>query len=137
MILVDTSVWIGFLRDAGTEVCEEVNRLLTDEVAISDVIRMEILAGAHDEVHPGRLRRLLGRTVTIYTLPTDYDHAAALYRHCRRRGETVRKLVDCPIAAVAIRANIAILRKDADFDTLARRTEMEVHRPDRQQFSSR
>ena len=111
--------------------------MLTDEVAISDVIRMEILAGAHDEVHPGRLRRLLGRTVTINTLPTDYDPAAALYSHCRRRGETVRKLVDCLIAAVAIRANIAILHKDADFDTLARRTEMQVHRPDRQQFSSR
>lgn len=41
------------------------------------------------------------------------------------------------IAAVAIRANIAILHKDADFDTLARRTEMQVHWPDRQQFSSR
>lgn len=98
-------------------------------MAVSDVIRMEILAGARDRAHLASLRRLLARAVTIRTLPTDYDDAAALYRHCRRRGETVRKLVDCLIAAVAIRANVAILHRDADFDALARHTELQVHEP--------
>ncbi len=102
---------------------------MAGEVAVSDVIRMEILAGARDEAHLTTLRRLLARATVIHTLPTDYDDAAALYRHCRRRGETVRKLVDCLIAAVAIRANVAVLHKDADFDALARHTELRVHQP--------
>ena len=129
VILVDTSAWIEFLRDTGTTVCNEVNRLLSEEVAICDVICMEILAGARDESHLANLRGLLTRASMIQILPTDYDDAAALYRHCRRQGETVRKLADCLIAAVAIRANVAILHKDSDFDTLARHTEMQVHQP--------
>ena len=59
---------------------------------------------------------------------SDYYDAAALYRRCRRQGETVRKLADCLIAAVAIRAEIPILHNDRDFDTLARHTELQVDR---------
>ena len=128
VILVDTSAWIEFLRNTGTPVCEEMDRILVDEVAICDVIRMEILAGARGESHLASLRGLLARASMIRILPTDYDDAAALYRHCRRQGETVRKLVDCLIASVAIRAGIPVLHKDADFDTLGRHTVMRVHR---------
>ena len=59
-------------------------------------------------------------------LPTDYEAAAALYRRCRRQGETVRKLLDCLIAAVAIRAGTPILHNDRDFDVLARHTELQL-----------
>jgi predicted nucleic acid-binding protein len=37
------------------------------------------------------------------TGPLDREAGAALYRVCRRRGETVRKLIDCLIGAVAVR----------------------------------
>ena len=127
MILVDSSAWIEFLRDTGSTVCEAVDRLLGQEVAVCDVISMEILAGARDESHLASLRRLLARAAMIRTRPTDYEDAAALYRRCRRGGETVRKLVDCLIAAVAIRAGVAVLHQDADFDTLARHTKLQVH----------
>ncbi len=127
MILVDSSAWIEFLRDTGSTVCEAVDRLLAQEVAVCDVIRMEILAGARDESHLASLRRLLARAAMISTRPTDYEDAAALYRRCRRGGETVRKLVDCLIASVAIRAGVAVLHQDADFDTLARHTKLQVH----------
>ena len=96
-------------------------------MAVCDVIRMEILAGARDESHLASLRRLLARAAMISTRPTDYEDAAALYRRCRRGGETVRKLVDCLIASVAIRAGVAVLHQDADFDTLARHTKLQVH----------
>ena len=127
MILVDSSAWIEFLRDTGSTVCEAVDRLLGQEVAVCDVISMEILAGARDESHLASLRRLLARAAMIRTRPTDYEDAAALYRRCRRGGETVRKLVDCLIASVAIRAGVAVLHQDVDFDTLARHTKLQVH----------
>ena len=127
MILVDSSAWIEFLRDTGSTVCEAVDRLLAQEVAVCDVVRMEILAGARDESHLANLRRLLARAAMIRTRPTDYEDAAALYRRCRRGGETVRKLVDCLIASVAIRAGVAVLHQDADFDVLARHTKLQVH----------
>ena len=83
---------------------------------------MEVLAGARDDAHLDRLRRaVLGR---CQVLPghglADYEEAAALYRHCRRRGATVRALTDCIIAAVAIRAGVPLLHADQDFEQIAR-----------------
>jgi predicted nucleic acid-binding protein len=56
----------------------------------------------------------------------DYDAAAALYRTCRQKGQTVRKLIDCLIAAVAIRGDVPILHRDVDFDVLSRHTALRV-----------
>ncbi len=91
-------------------------------------VRMEVLAGARDESHLLSLRRLLARAAVIPVQPMDYEDAAALYRRCRRRGETVRKLMDCLIASVAIRAGVPILHYDADFDVLARHTELQIYK---------
>ena len=130
MVLIDTSAWIEFLRDTGSPACRHVDDLLDREVAICDPIRMEVLAGAWDESHLLDLRRLLARAVVIPMRPTDYEDAAALYRRCHRQGATVRKLIDCLIAAVAIRAGAPILHNDADFHTLARHTNLQTHAPD-------
>jgi predicted nucleic acid-binding protein len=87
---------------------------------------MEVLAGARNKSHLRELRGLLARTSLVPTYPIDYEDAAALYRTCRRSGETVRKLIDCLIAAVAIRAELPVLHADADFDALARHTALRV-----------
>jgi hypothetical protein len=127
MILIDTSAWIEFLRGTGSPACDAVDRLLAEEIAICDAVRMEILAGARDDLHLRQLRGLLARATVLPTGAPDYESAAALYRSCRRQGETVRKLVDCLIAAVAIREDVAVLHSDADFDALARHTALRVH----------
>lgn len=129
MVLIDTSAWIEFLRDTGFSACRQVDELLDHEIAICDPIRMEVLAGARDEAHLLSLRRLLARAVILPMRPTDYEDAAALYRRCRRQGATVRKLIDCLIAAVAIRSGTPILHHDADFQTLARYTTLQTHIP--------
>ena len=120
MILVDTSAWVEFLRDTGSATCNRVEVLLEGEIATCDAVRMEVLAGARDERHLQNLRRLLARATVIPTQPADYDDAATLYRLCRRKGETVRKLIDCLIGSVALRADVPILHNDVDFDVLAR-----------------
>ena len=126
MILIDSSAWVEFLRDTGSAACLRVDALLAHEIAICDAVRMEVLAGARNESHLQSLRRLLARAAMISTLPADYDDAAALYRLCRREGGTVRKLIDCLIASVAIRASVPILHNDADFNVLARHTELQI-----------
>lgn len=127
MILVDTSAWIEFLRNTGSRACDLVDEVLTQEVAICDAVRMEVLAGARDEAHLRSLQRLLARAAVVPTRATDYDDAAVLYRRCRREGKTVRKLIDCLIASVAIRAGAPVLHSDTDFDVLAHHTELRVY----------
>jgi predicted nucleic acid-binding protein len=126
VILIDTSAWIEFLRDTGSPICQRVDDLLATEIATCDAVRMEILAGARNEQHLQQLRRLLARASSLPTEPVDYDAAAALYRTCRQRGHTVRKLIDCLIAGVAIRGNVPVLHMDVDFDTLAQHTTLQI-----------
>ena len=127
MVLVDTSAWVEFLRDTGSPVCQAVDRLLGKPIATCDTIRMELLAGARDEEHLQQLRGLLARATVIPTTAADFDHAAALYRRCRVSGETVRKLVDCLIAAAAMKARVSILHQDSDYAVLARHTGLRIH----------
>ena len=129
MILIDTSAWVEFLRDTGSPACQRVDDLLSTEIAVCDAVRMEVLAGARNEQHLQQLRRLLARASVLSTEPVDYDSAAALYRTCRQQGQTVRKLIDCLIGAVAIRANVPILHLDADFDTLSEYTNLQIDAP--------
>jgi predicted nucleic acid-binding protein len=127
VILVDTSAWIEFLRDTGSEVCVAVDRLLDADLAICDAVSMEVLAGALNERHLIQLRGLLARATMLPTTPADYDAAASMYRSCRARGETVRKLIDCLIGAVAVRAGAEVLHADVDFSALARHTDVQLH----------
>jgi predicted nucleic acid-binding protein len=129
VILIDTSAWIEFLRDTASPTCRRVNELLDSDIAICDPIRMEVLAGARDERHLGDLRGLMARAIVVPTEVGDYEEAAALYRVCRRHGETARKLIDCLIASVAIRSRTPVLHCDNDFDVLARHTPLLIERP--------
>lgn len=126
MILIDTSAWVEFLRDTGSRECRRVEEVLGGDIAVCDPIRMEVLAGARDDLHLHELRRLLARATVLETRPGHYDDAAALYRACRGAGDTPRKLVDCLIAAVAITAGVPVLHADADFDVLAEHTALDL-----------
>ena len=88
MTLIDTSGWVEFLRDTSSSVCQRVDELLVQGFVVCEPVRMEVLAGARDERHLNDLRRMLARGTLMATEPTDYEEAAALYRVCRRNGET-------------------------------------------------
>jgi hypothetical protein len=128
VILIDTSGWVEFLRDTASAVCQRVDELLVQGFVVCEPVRMEVLAGARDERHLNDLRRMLARGTLMATEPTDYEEAAALYRVCRRNGETVRKMIDCLIASIAMRSGTPLLHADSDFDVLARHTPLEIDR---------
>jgi predicted nucleic acid-binding protein len=122
VILVDSSAWIEFLRGTGSAVDFTMQSALESnaQLCATEVVVMEILAGARDERDRDRLRRLLyGLIFLAMDGPSDYETAAELYRRCRAHGETSRNLTDCLIAAVAIRNDAELLCDDADFQTIA------------------
>lgn len=120
--LVDSSAWIEYLRGTGSPANLEVRRLLREEpdaVAITEPIVMELLAGASDERAFARLETLIGglRLLSV-SAALDYRAAAVVFRAARARGGTVRKLVDCLIAVVAVRHGATLVHRDRDFDVL-------------------
>lgn len=129
MILVDSSAWIEFFRATGSPTHRRVHAALkSDEpLAWTDVVAMEILAGARDRADRDRLRRLLyGLHFLGIDGPGDYESAAELYRLCRRGGDTPRQLSDCLIAVVAIRNEAELLCSDSDFEAIARHASLRL-----------
>ena len=118
MVLVDTTVWVDFFGGKSTpEVCE-VERMLNEgeDICTCGVILTEVLQGIHED---DDFQRTLSRFSPFVFLSMDlqtFIRAAALYRSLRRKGITIRKPVDCMIAAVSIEHDIALLHKDRDFD---------------------
>jgi predicted nucleic acid-binding protein len=129
VILADTSAWVEYLRATGSPAHARLRELIAGqgELATTEVVVMELLAGAAAREEVARLRRLLGR---FELLPleglADYEAAADLYRRCRAGGETVRRLTDCLIAAVAIRHGATLLHRDLDFEVIARHSRLQV-----------
>lgn len=121
--LFDTSVWVEFLRATGSPACRYVeSRLLADPptIAITEPVSMELLAGPTDELALAKIAQLVDSLTLIRILPAlDFPAAAALHRAAREGGQTVRKLNDCLIAAVAIRTETTLVHRDADFEVIA------------------
>lgn len=123
MILVDTSAWIEYLRGTGSPVARRVRGLIAEEapLATTEIVRMELLAGARHDAEARDLARLLARFDLLPLEPAlDFDGAARIYRTCRLRGDTLRSLSDCLVAAVAIRHESELLSRDRDFEAIAR-----------------
>jgi predicted nucleic acid-binding protein len=122
VILIDSSAWIEFLRATDSPVHVAVRDALTADIELcsTEVVVMELLAGARDDQDRERLRRLLyGLSFLAVDGLADYESAAELYRLCRGRGSTPRKMTDCIIAAVAIRTEAELLCDDSDFWAIA------------------
>ncbi len=128
MILIDTSAWVDYLRGVDTPATAAVRDLIVgrlDDLVMCEPIAMELLAGAAD---PAALHRIEPVTEGLPSLDvepaTDFRAAAALHRIARSHGETVRSILDCMIAAVALRHGATLIHKDRDFEVLARVTSL-------------
>ncbi len=121
MILADTSVWIDFLNGANTPHRRRLHRLIEEEedVSITEIILTEILQGIKADKDFQRVKNILMEFPIYQPEGTGtYLKAADIYRQCRKKGKTVRKTVDCIIAAICLENNLTLLHKDSDFDRI-------------------
>lgn len=131
MIVVDSSVWIDFLRGNESAAADEFGKLLRrgDALATTEVIYTEILQGVRDDAQAAQVETHLRAYPALRSDDlTCWSLAAKLYRTARRRGITIRNTTDCMIAAPCIQFGAALLHKDADFDRLATVSELKIWR---------
>lgn len=121
MILVDTSVWVDFFRGAKSSQRRTLRDLIENEedLAITEIILTEILQGIKEDKDFRKIKGYL-LEFPIYRPKgvETYLKAAQLYRDCRKKGKTVRKTVDCVIAAICMENGLTLLHKDSDFDLI-------------------
>jgi predicted nucleic acid-binding protein len=130
VIVVDTSVWIDVLNEVETPQSNRCVDLIEggEPVALTDIILTEVLQGVGSRREAQNLERHL-RAFPILRLESldDFALAAELFRVARGAGATVRKTLDCLIAAPCVRTGAPLLHADADFDRLASCTELRVY----------
>ena len=124
MILIDTSVLIGYLKGFEGEPYNKVDMLLdlNIPVGICNQVYQEILQGAKDEKEFATLKDYLN-TLDFYDLrygKKSYENAARMYFKCRKAGVTPRSTVDLIIAQTAIDNHLLLLHHDRDFVQIAK-----------------
>jgi predicted nucleic acid-binding protein len=127
--LPDSSAWIEYLRATGSPTHLRLRELVVGgaRIATTDVVLLEVLAGARSRRGRDELKRLLYACEYLRTItPADFEAGAEVYRTCRRNGETIRKLTDCVIAAVALRCDATVLACDSDFAAIARHVPLQL-----------
>ena len=122
MIIVDTTVWVDYLRGTNTDQAIWLDRELgRQRIGLTDLILCEVLQGIRRESEFRTVRRDLSKFEVFGTGGADLAIAAAQnYRTLRKRGHIVRKTIDCLIATFCIGTGHALLHSDRDFDPFER-----------------
>ena len=122
MYLVDTSVWIDFLRGRKVTHVITLTKLLDAEetVGIAPIIVQEILQGADSDATFEKWLDYFSDLVCYLPRDMEASHIAAarLYQRCRRLGRTPRSSNDCVIATLAVEHELVLLHNDRDFDAI-------------------
>jgi hypothetical protein len=130
MILVDTSIWVDFFSKEPSLYKEELHRLIEEEeICLLDIVLAEILCGIREDREFEEVRELLLR-LPIYS-PKRVDTfitSAKIYRLCRKKGKTIRRVVDCLIAACCIERNFFLFHNDKDFDTISEVVRLRIYK---------
>ena len=131
MVVVDSSVWIDFLKPRETQHTIWLEQYVRrNRIGLPDIVLLEVLQGlSTDAVFRVVLQRFEACQM-LETCGTDLAVAAARnYRYLRSFGITVRKPVDCLIATLCLRDNHLLLHRDRDFDAFEQHLGLKVIHP--------
>ena len=117
MVIVDTTVWIDYLRGVRSPQISWLERELPRQrLGILDLILCEILQGIRDDRQFEDTLATLLKLKVYQTGGIEMATCAARNFHTlRRSGFTVRKTIDCWIATFCILNGHTLLHNDRDF----------------------
>ncbi len=118
MILVDSSVWIDFLRAKATPQVARLEEYIRKRtVAIGDLMLTEVLQGIpSDRDFEDAIRLFANFPAIAIATPQSALESARHYRTLRAKGVTVRKTIDTLIATRCIINDLPLLFSDRDFE---------------------
>lgn len=114
-VLVDTSVWVDYLRGTSPLVAEKVDRLLSNaEVCVPKIVLAELLQGARSEREVAAVAGFHEAFTIVDQGPETWVKAGKLSRRLRSHGRTIH-LIDCYIAVIADENGCAVFTLDEHF----------------------
>ncbi len=120
-MLIDTSVLVALFKDRSGAVTHALRELLEGhDYYLTRFTQVELLQGARDEKEWLKLSDYLADQDYLEMEDGSWANAARLYFDLRRRGLTVRSVIDCCIAEIALRHEMTLVHNDRDFATIAK-----------------
>lgn len=118
MTIVDTTVWVDYLRGVATPQAEWLDaNLLGERLGVTDLILCEVLQGVKDDDNFQAVQREVLKCEVFSTGGIELAVGSAKnYRKLRAHGHTVRRTIDCLIATFCLRNGHALLHNDRDYD---------------------
>ncbi len=120
MLLVDTTVWIDFFASRPRPHVKLLEDSLRrdEDICTCGVILTEVLQGIRNDREYGKTKNYFNSLLFLQMTLKTFIASADIYRRLRQKGITIRKPVDCMIAAVAIENEVPLLHSDKDFDPI-------------------
>ncbi|MGJ3242632.1 MAG: type II toxin-antitoxin system VapC family toxin [Opitutales bacterium] len=121
MVIVDTSVWIDLFKGRESGPVAKLEQLLAEEVDVftTGLIVQEVLSGIKSGKEREQVRTDLGHFILVMPTLDTHAHAAEIFGTCRKKGYTIRSIVDCLVAALAFEYDLEIHENDRDYRHIA------------------
>jgi len=124
MILADTSVLIGYIKNQEGTSYEKMEYIIDNDIpyGICNFVYQKLLQGSKNDKEYKLLKNYLD-TLPFYDLKygkKSFENAALMYANCRKNGITIRSTLDLLVAQIAIENNLYLLHDDADFTNISK-----------------
>ena len=114
-ILVDTSIWIDYLKNKSSRIAEKVDGMLTkDEVCVPRIVIAELIQGAKSEREVSVIEEFVEAFNIIDQGEDTWIKAGKLSFTLKKKGRNIN-LSDCYIAVIAQEHDCHIFTLDAHF----------------------
>ena len=131
MVIVDSSIWIDFLKGVTNPETQWLDlRLDYERIGLTTLILTEVLQGLRDNREASQVEAELRKFEIIELYDTALAvEAATQYRRLRTKGFTIRKTIDLLIATYCVREEHQLLHRDRDFDLFEQHLGLQVIHP--------
>jgi len=130
MVIVDTSVWIDYFNGRYNKFTEKLADLEKKKYDIftTGIIITEILSGIRSSKDYKIIKeKLLQLSYVNLIYPSTYIESALIFKKGKKTGITIRKIIDCLIAQLAIENSLLLLHHDKDFDRIATFSKLKIY----------
>ena len=124
MILVDTSIFIGYFRQSKDAVFKKMDFIIDQGLpyGICYYVYQELLQGSANTQEYDLLRNYLS-ALPFYGLKNEkksFENAALMFINCRKNGITIKSTIDFLIAEIAIENNLFLFHNDNDYTNISK-----------------
>ena len=116
--MIDTSVWIDYLRDSNKELNDFIDRLIDEDVVYTNgIIKSELLIGTKTQKEYDLAKNNLECFKTLQLDDRIFNETSKVGFHLKRKGITV-PLSDLIIAVQCFEHRLILIEKDKHFQKI-------------------